>query len=75
MNGVNIASVPSNIFTYTVSTGLTSGNAYTFAITSVSNIGEGQLSYSTTMYAINTPAAPTLTVVSSERDSCTISWN
>lgn len=41
MNGVNIASVASNVLTFTVSTGLTAGNSYVFAISAVSNIGEG----------------------------------
>ncbi len=75
MNGVSIATVASNVFTYTVSTGLTSGNSYSFAISSVSNIGEGDLSYSSMFFAIDTPAAPTLLVETSTRDSCTLSWN
>lgn len=75
MNGVNIATVPSNTFTYTVSTGLTAGNSYSFAISSVSNIGEGSLSYSSTFFAIDTPAAPVLLVSTSTRDSCSLSWN
>ena len=72
MNGVNIATVvcvPSNTFTYTV---LTAENSYSFAISSVSNIGEGSVSYSSTFFAIDTPAAPVLLVSTSTRDSCSL---
>jgi hypothetical protein len=74
MNGVSIDTVSSSVLSYTVSTGLTSGSTYQFAISSVSNIGEGDLGFSSTFYAIDTPSAPVISVDTSSRDSCSVSW-
>lgn len=62
MNGVEIDSVSSSTFTYTVSTGLVAGNSYDFAIQSKSNIGWSVLGHISKFWAINVPAKPILTL-------------
>lgn len=73
-DGVKIADVPANTLTYTVSSGLLAGSSYKFSISSLSNIGEGPKSHDFTMWAIDTPSAPTLSVSSATRDQCHVSW-
>lgn len=59
-------------YTYT---GVTEGQSYLISISAVSGIGEGPKSLDSIYWAIDTPSAPTLSIVETTRDSCTVSWN
>jgi len=73
-DGVDVAQSTTDTYTWTINTGLVTGTAYTFSISAETAIGEGLASYSSTFYAVDTPGSPTLTVESSTRDTCTVSW-
>ena len=59
-------------YTYTAVTG---GTGYLISIAAVSLVGESELkSLATTMWAVTTPTAPTLSINATSRDSCSIQW-
>lgn len=69
---VLIDTVDASQLSYTYST--TSGEVYHISISSVSEIGEGAQSNPLTIWAINLPSAPTLSLTDTSRDTCSISW-
>lgn len=68
-----IASVTPDTLSYTY-TGLTAGNSYDIRVSGFTSIGEGDKSLPSTFWAVNTPSAPTLSILDTSRDSCTIQW-
>ncbi len=74
-DSVKIASVDATVYEYEVTSGLTAGTGYTFAISAETDIGEGLKSHSKTFYAVDIPSVPTLSVTASTRDTCTITWS
>ena len=54
-DATKIGSVKSSVYSYLINTELTSGNSYSFTISSESAIGEGIQSYSATFYAADLP--------------------
>lgn len=68
-----IDTVSPSTLTYTYST-VTAGNSYLISISSVTAIGEGPKSLAKKFWAVDTPTSPTVSVVSTTRDSCKVSW-
>jgi len=50
------------------------GTSYKISITAVSLIGEGPKSNPLTIWAINVPSSPILTLSDTTRDSCSLQW-
>ena len=50
------------------------GTSYSISIAAFSAIGEGAKSNPLTIWAINVPDAPTLTLTDTSRDSCSVQW-
>lgn len=74
MNGVEISNVAASVFEFTISTGLTAGQSYDFAIQSSSNIGRSEVGHYSKFWAIDVPSKPVLTLIDQQRDSCTFDW-
>jgi hypothetical protein len=69
-----LATVGADTLSYTYSA-VTGGSSYLISISAVSLIGESELkSLATTMWAVTTPTAPTLSIDITSRDSCSIQW-
>ena len=58
---------------YTLS-GLTAGQSYKVTISAESLIGEGPQSNPLTIWAVDLPSAPTLSLVDTGRDFCSVQW-
>lgn len=55
-------------------TSVTAGLSYQISISAVSVIGEGPRSNPLTIWAINVPSAPVLTLTDTSRSSCSVQW-
>lgn len=69
-----IGNVPDDELQFTYSS-VVAGTSYRISISSVSLIGEGAQSNPLTIWAINLPSAPTLTLTDTSRDSCSVQWS
>lgn len=55
-------------------TSVTAGESYKISVSAVSIIGEGPLSNSLIIWAIDLPSAPSLILTDTNRDSCSVKW-
>jgi hypothetical protein len=71
-----VGTVQPGVLEHTLSGSVTAGSSYLISIQSVSEIGEGETrSLATLMWAVETPAAPSLQVTATSRDSCSVQWS
>lgn len=72
MTQIGTVGAETTTFTYS---GVTSGLAYTITVSAVSLIGEGPKSNPLLIWAVDTPSAPSLSLLDTNRSSCTVSWS
>lgn len=70
---VQVDTVNSDTLEFTF-TGVTAGQAYSMSVSAVSAIGEGPRSNPVQVWAVDLPAAPTLSLVDTNRSSCSVAW-
>lgn len=74
IDGVKIDSVSPTTLQYTFSQA-TAGQKYHVSVSSESLIGEGDLSNPLIIWAVDLPAATTLTLTDTSRSSCSVQWS
>jgi hypothetical protein len=66
-DGVEVGTTAWNVLSDTIGS-LTAGDEYSISISAITSIGEGDLSPSATFTAVDTPDAPTLSIIESGRE-------